>query len=84
MKKNIFAVFIFSLFVGSLCGQMVYTDPAVPTNGRVIKIFYDSSKDNGTLKNYTGDIYVHTGVTVNGVMAESDRSMGRQYSPTET
>jgi glycosidase len=66
MKKNIFAIFIFSLFSGSLCGQMVYTDPAVPTNGRVIKIYYDSSKDNGDLKNYTGDIYVHTGVTVNG------------------
>jgi glycosidase len=56
---------------GSLFCQMVTTDPAVPVMGRVIKIFYDTSQDprlqsNGGLHNYTGDIYAHTGVTLQG------------------
>jgi 1,4-alpha-glucan branching enzyme len=46
---------------------MVTTDPAVPTPGTVIKIFYDSSKDAGELHNYTGDLYAHTGVTLLGI-----------------
>jgi 1,4-alpha-glucan branching enzyme len=50
----------------SLQSQMVTTDPAVPVMGKLIKIFYDSSKDAGGLHNYTGDLYVHTGVTING------------------
>jgi Alpha amylase, catalytic domain/FlgD Ig-like domain len=47
-------------------GQMVTTIPAVPTMGKLIKIFYDSSQDPGTLHNYTGDIYAHTGVILKG------------------
>jgi len=46
---------------------MVTTDPAVPTSGVLIKIFYDSSKDAGELHNYTGDLYAHTGVTLLGI-----------------
>ncbi|MFA5817708.1 MAG: alpha-amylase family glycosyl hydrolase [Bacteroidales bacterium] len=50
----------------SLSAQLITTDPAVPTPGKVIKIFYDSSKDAGELHNYTGDLYAHTGVTIQG------------------
>ena len=65
LKKYLsFCAFLLSFSV--LSGQMVTTDPALPTMGAVIKIFYDSSKDAGDLHNYTGDLYVHTGVTVNG------------------
>jgi glycosidase len=45
---------------------MVTTDPAVPIPGKVIKIYYDSGKDGGDLHNYTGDIYVHTGLIIEG------------------
>lgn len=45
---------------------MITTDPAVPTNGKVIKIWYDSGKDAGDLHNYTGDLYVHTGLILEG------------------
>ena len=47
-------------------GQMVTTDPAVPVLGKVIKIYYDTSKDPGELNNFTGDIYVHTGLIIEG------------------
>jgi glycosidase len=46
---------------------MITTDPAVPTPGKLIKIYYDSSKDAGDLHNYTGDLYAHTGVTLLGI-----------------
>jgi glycosidase len=50
---------------------MVTVDPAVPTMGKLIKIYYDTSQDprlqaNGGLHNYTADIYAHTGVTLQG------------------
>ena len=45
---------------------MVYTDPAIPVMGKPIKIFYNTSKDPGDLHNYSGDLYVHTGVSYNG------------------
>ena len=45
---------------------MVTTNPSVTTMGKLIKIFYDSSQDPGNLHNYSGDIYVHTGVILKG------------------
>ena len=48
-------------------GQMVTTDPSVPTMGKLLKIFYNSSLDPGNLHNYTGDIYVHTGIILKGI-----------------
>lgn len=45
---------------------MVTSDPALPTPGKLIKIFYDSSKDAGMLHNFTGDLYAHTGVFIRG------------------
>jgi 1,4-alpha-glucan branching enzyme len=45
---------------------MISTDPAVPTMAGIIKIFYDSSKDAGDLHNFTGDLYAHTGVYLEG------------------
>lgn len=47
-------------------GQMITTDPAIPVVGGPVRVIYDSTKDNGDLKNSTGDLYVHTGVTANG------------------
>jgi glycosidase len=67
MKKLLIAIFCISGLSSMLLGQMVTTDPAVPTPGTVIKIFYDSSKDAGELQNYTGDLYAHTGVTLLGI-----------------
>lgn len=67
MRKLLIIIFCFSGFSGLLTGQMITTDPAVPTPGRIIKIYYDSSKDAGDLHNFTGDLYAHTGVTLLGI-----------------
>jgi glycosidase len=76
LSQNLKAGFVKKLFViaaciavfsSSLTGQMISTDPVIPTPGRLIKIYYNSSKDAGDLHNYTGDLYVHTGVTLLGI-----------------
>lgn len=66
MKKLLFIILSISVFGSTLLSQMVTTDPAVPIPGKLIKIFYDSSKDAGDLHNYTGDLYAHTGVFTQG------------------
>jgi hypothetical protein len=67
VKKLFFITFYFLVLSGLLTGQMITTDPAVPTPGKIIKIYYDSSKDAGDLHNFTGDLYAHTGVTLLGI-----------------
>ena len=67
MKNLLIIVFFITGFSNLSVCQLVTTDPAVPTAGKLIKIFYDSSKDAGGLHNYTGDLYAHTGVTLLGV-----------------
>jgi len=67
MKKLFIVIFYFLGISGLLTGQIITTDPAVPTPGKIIKIYYDSSKDAGDLHNFTGDLYAHTGVTLLGI-----------------
>ncbi len=67
MKKLLIGILYFVGVSGLLTGQMITTDPAVPTAGKLIRIYYDSSKDAGDLHNYTGDLYAHTGVTLLGI-----------------
>jgi glycosidase len=68
MGKRFLSFFLFLLLAHYSFGQIVYTDPAIPTMGKPIKIYFNSAvADQGNLHNYTGDVYVHTGVTVGGV-----------------
>jgi hypothetical protein len=67
MNRRILAVLLFSGCLYSLSGQMITTDPAIPTMGKVIKIYFNSADPSVIeLHNYTGDLYAHTGVTVSG------------------
>ncbi len=53
------------LFVNLLNSQTVYTDPEYATADEEVVLYFNST---GTpLETYNGDIYTHTGVTVNGV-----------------
>jgi 1,4-alpha-glucan branching enzyme len=67
MRSLITTIFLILVFPHATNGQMVTTDPAVPTMGKLIKIYYDTSKDPGELHNYQGDLYAHTGVMVEGL-----------------
>ncbi|MFN8241956.1 MAG: alpha-amylase family glycosyl hydrolase [Bacteroidales bacterium] len=66
MKKTILLLTNLFLVLTIAKGQMITSDPAVIMTGKVIKIIYDSSKDAGDLHNYTGDLYAHTGLILQG------------------
>ncbi len=67
--KHLTGIILFlTLFSLAVRGQMITTDPAVPTMGQTIRIYFDAAHaDAGDLKNFTGDLYAHTGVTIGGV-----------------
>ena len=62
MFKRLFVILILVLQVTSLGAQMVYTDPAIPVNGKPLKIYFNTSlvESDASFKNYTGDVYAHT------------------------
>ncbi|MDF1550921.1 MAG: Por secretion system protein, partial [Bacteroidales bacterium] len=63
MKKILLLFYCLTLLV-SLKAQ-VTTNPAIPTANTAATVIFDAS---GTaLAGYTGDVYAHTGVTVEGV-----------------
>ena len=64
--KKLFVLIIQLISWAVLHGQMVYTEPPLPVMGTPVQVFYDTSKDPGELKNYTEDIYAHTGVILKG------------------
>ncbi len=63
--KNKILFFLLSIFVGfSASTQTVYTDPALPTADEAVTVYFNAT---GTpLEGYSGSLYTHTGVTVNG------------------
>ena len=42
--------------------DVISTYPVFPTQDGGVTIYFDATKGNGALKDYTGDIYAHTGV----------------------
>ncbi len=56
-------VIVCALFEG--LAQVVITDPEFPTAQDAITLYFDASLGNQELKDYTGDIYAHTGVITN-------------------
>jgi glycosidase len=66
MRHNKILNLLILLCVGvfSAHGQMVYTEPALPTADASVIVYFNST---GTpFDNYSGDIYTHTGITSNG------------------
>ena len=61
IPTNIFLVAL--LFLGqSLFSQIIKTDPGIPVAGSAVTITFDAALGNGGLKDFTGDVYAHTGV----------------------
>ncbi|PLX24004.1 MAG: alpha-amylase [Marinilabiliales bacterium] len=52
--------------------QVVTTDPEFPTASDVVIVYFDASQGNQELKDFTGDIYAHTGVITNESSNPSD------------
>ena len=71
MKKiHFLAIFIFLATLVS--AQEITTTPAFPKATDEITIVFDATKGNQGLKDYTGDIYAHTGVITSSSAGPSD------------
>lgn len=62
MKELLFIHFVVLCFSIQAFTQVVSTDPIYPYNGVEITIIYNTYSCNGVFKDYSGDIYAHTGV----------------------
>jgi len=50
----------------------VTTTPALPTENQLITITFDATQGTAGLKDYTGDVYAHTGVITDKSASSSD------------
>jgi len=65
-RKLTLAILVFMAVASGAQSQMITTDPVLPTMGKVIKIYFDSHQASGVLKDYTSDLYAHTGIIISG------------------
>lgn len=63
--RNSILLLVFCVCARQVGAQVVWTYPHFPTANSSVTIYYDASKGNGALKNFSGDVYIHTGVITN-------------------
>ena len=66
-----FLAFILFLFA-EVSAQVVVSNPELPTDNVLVKITFDATQGNMGLKDYTGDVYVHTGVITTASTSSTD------------
>ncbi len=55
--------FLLSIFLPALLyAQVITTDPLIPVANKPVTLYFHSDLESGDLKNYTGDLYLHTGL----------------------
>jgi len=74
MKTKIFiqVTFLPLFFINSLFAQVISTVPVFPTQTDELTIYFHADKGNQGLKDFTGDVYAHTGVITNLSTSSSD------------
>ena len=70
MKK--IAYFLCLLAVFAYAQNPVYSEPAFATINDSITIYYDATLGNQALKDFTGDVYAHTGLLTKGSEDDGD------------
>lgn len=71
-SKSIFIWFAFFMCSLTGLGQVVITDPFYPVENQSVIVYFDATKGNQGLMNYTGDVYAHTGVITDKSSSPSD------------
>ena len=86
MKRLFYTLLIIFAAVSVACGQIIECNPEFPNiNSQNIKITFHADQGTAGLKNYTGDVYAHTGVILKGgsdsdwknVVAEWDENLDK-------
>ena len=65
MKHNILLLLIISIFVSRISAQTVSTNPEYPLPSEAVTVTFDATGSD--LEGYTGNLYAHTGVTIEDV-----------------
>lgn len=65
MRKILAAIIFFLTGIAYANAQVVWTYPLFPVASGPVTIYYDATQGNGALANYSGDVYIHTGVITN-------------------
>lgn len=60
MKKSIIFALL-ALFVNALSAQVIWTEPAFPTQDDQVTLYYNAAEGNGNLTGVV-PVYIHTGV----------------------
>jgi len=66
MYRKILYLIVVILILQVTFAQVVTTEPEFATQNDSLIIFFDATKGDQGLMGYTGNVYVHTGVTING------------------
>jgi len=69
MKSRFFILFV---FLCSWLSAQVSTNPALPLENLPVTVIFDANQGTAGLKDYTGDVYAHTGVITDKSNAPSD------------
>ena len=65
MKKLYFLISIITLTITNGFSQVITVTPALPTDINSVEVIFDAASGSASLKDYTGDVYAHTGVLTN-------------------
>jgi len=76
MKLNLLKILQISLFLVltgmTLQAQILTTDPAIPLANESVTVYFDATEGTAGLKDFTGDVYAHTGVLTDQSTSDSD------------
>ena len=70
MRSTVTTILL-SVYYAFSFGQIVWTDPAFPTQNDQVTLYYDATEGNGDLQNVV-PVYIHTGVITNLSSGPSD------------
>lgn len=70
--KSLFVTVILFFSMPAAFAQVVTYEPAFPTENSSLKVIFDATQGAGGLKDFDGDVYLHTGVITNNSTNGSD------------
>src|SRR5690554_7697025 len=70
--KSLFVTVILFFSMNAAFAQVITYEPAFPTENASLKVIFDATQGAGGLKDFDGDVYLHTGVITNNSSNGSD------------
>ena len=71
--RTLATLILLTLFsISTALGQVVTFEPSFATDGDSLQVTFDATQGNGELANFTGDVYLHTGVITDQSGDDSD------------